>query len=184
MRNIVLLFLVLFLSCNVASAEVNALYDQVWKLVNSKYVDRSNNKQNWERWRYKYDNVIKTPEDSYLAIETMLASLNDPYTKFLDPKAFEEETSSIKGSLKGIGVQIGISDGIIHKQYMDENEVYHTILHEIGHAVGRGEPQETSCAGDIHDVHILLEPVLLCQLLELGDFVVFQYLLRVDDKVA
>lgn len=111
MRNIVLLFLVLFFSCNVASAEVNALYDQVWKLVNSKYVDRSNNKQNWERWRYKYDNVIKTPEDSYLAIETMLASLNDPYTKFLDPKAFEEETSSIKGSLKGIGVQIGIADG-------------------------------------------------------------------------
>lgn len=35
-------------------------------------------------------------------------------------------------------VQIGISDGIIHKQYMDENEVYHTIVHEIGHAIGLG----------------------------------------------
>lgn len=35
-------------------------------------------------------------------------------------------------------VSIGISDGIIHNQYMDENEVYHTILHEIGHAVGLG----------------------------------------------
>ena len=41
----------------------------------------------------------------------MLASLNDPYTKFLDPKEFEEEKSSIKGSLKGIGVQIGVRDG-------------------------------------------------------------------------
>ncbi len=35
-------------------------------------------------------------------------------------------------------VSIGISDGIIHRQYMDENEVFHTILHEIGHALGLG----------------------------------------------
>ena len=111
MKKLVLLLTALLLSVNVVFAEVNPLYDQVWKLVNSKYVDKTNNKQNWERWRYKYDNVIKTPEDSYVAIETMLASLNDPYTKFLDPKEFSEETNSIKGSLKGIGVQIGLSDG-------------------------------------------------------------------------
>ena len=35
-------------------------------------------------------------------------------------------------------VEIGLSDGIIHRQYMDDNEVYHTILHELGHAVGLG----------------------------------------------
>lgn len=35
-------------------------------------------------------------------------------------------------------VKIGLSDGIICKQYMDEAEVYHTILHEIGHALGLG----------------------------------------------
>ncbi len=33
-------------------------------------------------------------------------------------------------------VQIGLSDGIISRKYMDENEVYHTILHETGHALG------------------------------------------------
>ena len=87
------------------------LYDNVWSLINKKYVDQTNNNQDWAKWRHKYDKVIMTNEDAYVAIETMLASLNDPYTKFLDPKEFAEETSSIKGSLKGIGIQIGIKDG-------------------------------------------------------------------------
>lgn len=87
------------------------LYDYVWKNVNSKYVDQTNNEQNWARWRHKYDASIKTQEDAYVAIATMLASLNDPYTRFLDPKEFAEETSSIQGSLKGIGIQIAVKDG-------------------------------------------------------------------------
>lgn len=42
------------------------------------------------------------------------------------------------GRLYSAEVQIGLSDGVIHSQYQDENEVYHTILHEIGHAIGLG----------------------------------------------
>lgn len=87
------------------------LYDNVWRLINNKFVDQTNNDQNWAKWRHKYDSKIMTNEDAYVAINTMVASLNDPYTKFLDPKEFADETSSIKGSLKGIGVQIGVKDG-------------------------------------------------------------------------
>ena len=87
------------------------LYTDVWKLINKKYVDQTNNQQDWSRWRYKYEGKLLTNEDAYVAIDTMLASLNDPYTKFLDPKEFAEETASIKGSLKGIGVQISVKDG-------------------------------------------------------------------------
>lgn len=87
------------------------LYDTVWKLINTKYVDQTSNMQNWNLWRHKYDRYLNSDDDAYVAISTMVASLDDPYTKFLDPKDFAEETSSIRGSLKGIGVQIATKDG-------------------------------------------------------------------------
>lgn len=96
---------------NVHASTPIELYDNVWRLINSKYVDQTNNEQDWGKWRHKYDNVIKTNDDAYVAIDTMVASLNDPYTKFLNPKEFADETGSIKGSLKGIGIQIGVKDG-------------------------------------------------------------------------
>lgn len=96
---------------NVYSATPDELYDNVWSLINKKYYDPTDNSQDWNRWRYRYEHKLKTKEDAYVAIETMLASLDDPYTRFLDPKEFSEENQSIKGSLKGIGTQIGIRDG-------------------------------------------------------------------------
>ena len=106
------LALILFMGIpSVFGATPAQLYDEVWRLINIKYVDQTDNSQDWNSWRHKYDNYLKTKEDAYLAIDTMLASLNDPYTRFLDPKEFAEETSSIKGSLQGIGIQIGMKDG-------------------------------------------------------------------------
>lgn len=108
------LFILMFgwvIKSNVQAATPIEMYDNVWRLINSKYVDQTNNEQDWGKWRHKYDSVIRTDADAYVAINTMIASLNDPYTKFLDPKEFADETGSIKGSLKGIGIQIGVKDG-------------------------------------------------------------------------
>ena len=108
-----------FLIMGINTARVMAyspceLYDMVWKLVNNKFVDQTNNNQDWTRWRHKYDSQIQTNEDAYMAINTMLASLNDPYTRFLDPKEFTEEQNSMKGSLKGIGTQISVKNGQLY----------------------------------------------------------------------
>ncbi len=108
---LILLTAILTTMSNAYSATPADLYDDVWKLINKKYYDPSDNSQDWSKWRYRYENKLKTKEDAYVAIETMLASLNDPYTRFLDPKEFSEENQSIKGSLKGIGTQIGLRDG-------------------------------------------------------------------------
>ncbi|MBR6126352.1 S41 family peptidase [bacterium] len=108
---LILLSAVLAGISSVYSATPAELYDDVWMIVNKKYYDPSDNCQDWAKWRYRYENKLKTKEDAYVAIETMLSSLDDPYTRFLDPKEFSEENQSIKGSLKGIGTQIGLRDG-------------------------------------------------------------------------
>ncbi|MBE7708516.1 MAG: S41 family peptidase [Cyanobacteria bacterium SIG27] len=113
--SIFLMIFVLFAITNISNPAMattpQGLYDKAWKLINMKYVDDTQNQQNWERWRHKYDSVIKDEQDAYVAIATMVDSLGDVYTKFLTPKEYKEESESIQGSLKGIGVQIGVRDG-------------------------------------------------------------------------
>ncbi|HSA06614.1 MAG TPA: matrixin family metalloprotease [Candidatus Gastranaerophilales bacterium] len=40
------------------------------------------------------------------------------------------------GRLFSAEIQIGLSDGLLHREYENKNEVLHTIIHEIGHALG------------------------------------------------
>ena len=52
---------VLYLSLNTVFAATPAeLYDDVWKLVNKKYYDPTNNSQDWAKWRYRYAHKLKT----------------------------------------------------------------------------------------------------------------------------
>lgn len=83
------------------------VYHRVWQLIHDTFYEPSYNGQDWNRWLLRYDKRIKTSDDAYKAIDTMLASLGDRYTRFLTPDAFKEETEQISARLYGIGIQMG-----------------------------------------------------------------------------
>lgn len=82
------------------------LYDNSWVVIKDDYVDSSCNSQDWKRWRHRYDGKLKTDEDARVAIETMVASLDDIYTRFLSNKEYIEQFNSIDSHISGIGVHI------------------------------------------------------------------------------
>lgn len=85
------------------------LYHQAWELIHENFYKRDFNNQEWSRWEHHYDGKLKTAEDAYKGIETMLASLGDPYTRFLNKEAFTEEKSQIDAHLFGVGMQLGMN---------------------------------------------------------------------------
>ena len=89
------------------------LFDRTWKIVKKSYFDTDMNEQDWNRWKTHYQGKIHTEEDAYVAINTMLASLNDPYSKFMSQKEFSELNSSIASKITGIGVNIFSNAGKI-----------------------------------------------------------------------
>ena len=82
------------------------LYDRTWRVISREYYEPSLNHQNWNRWRTRYQGKIKTQDDAKVAIDTMIASLDEPYTRFMTQKEFEELTTSISSKIYGIGVNI------------------------------------------------------------------------------
>ncbi len=89
------------------------LYLSTWRLIKSKYYDPTLNKQDWYRWRIRYIDKIKTQEDAYVAINTMLASLNDQYSRFMSEEEFKSQNEEIDAKITGIGVTISSISGKI-----------------------------------------------------------------------
>ncbi len=90
------------------------LFDNVWSIAKANYYDASMNEQVWSRWREHYHGKIKTDEDAKVAIESMLASLNDPYSRFMDKAEYNDQNTSINSKISGIGVNISTVAGKVH----------------------------------------------------------------------
>ncbi len=95
----------------VASAftEEQKLILQSWRIVNQSYVDDTFNHQNWWLLRQKFvKKSLGDREGAYKAIEEMLATLGDPFTRLLRPEQYHSLQVNTSGELSGVGLQINI----------------------------------------------------------------------------
>lgn len=87
------------------------IVDEVWQIVHNEFVDQEFNRVNWLQKRQELLKKDYTnQEQAYQAIRESLKELGDPYTRFLDPKKFEELTSQTSGELSGIGIRLTIEE--------------------------------------------------------------------------
>ena len=83
--------------------------DHVWQIIYREFLDSSGNfnRSNWIKLRKNLlSKTYPDSSDAYEAIREMLANLDDPYTRFLDPKQFYEMRIDTSGELTGVGIQI------------------------------------------------------------------------------
>lgn len=74
-----------------ALSEENLLFLEAWRTIDRAYVDKTFNGQSWFRYRENAlrNEPMNTREETYMAIRKMLATLDDPFTRFLAPEKFK-----------------------------------------------------------------------------------------------
>ncbi len=103
------LFLNNFAEAKVLNNSYKEVIDHVWQIVYRDFLDSSGKfqKSNWISLRKEV--LSKTYSDSneaYDAIRDMLSNLDDSYTRFLEPKEFNQMRIDTSGELTGVGIQI------------------------------------------------------------------------------
>ena len=90
-----------------ALTEEQRLLSEVWRIVDRSYVDDTFNHQNWWLARQKaLQQPLLDREQTYTAIQKMLASLDDPFTRLLKPDQYRSLQTNTSGELTGVGLQI------------------------------------------------------------------------------
>ncbi len=93
-----------------ALTQEQKLLNEAWRIVSQAYLDETFNGQNWWLVRQK---ALKQPlnsrEATYAAIQKMLASLEDPFTRLLQPAQYHSLQTSTTGELTGVGLQITLN---------------------------------------------------------------------------
>ena len=83
--------------------------DHVWQIVYRDFLDSDGKfeKSIWINLRKEYlSKRYSDSKEAYDAIRDMLSTLNDPYTRFLEPKEFNQMRIDTSGELTGVGIQI------------------------------------------------------------------------------
>ncbi|CAN6245633.1 unnamed protein product [Urochloa humidicola] len=92
-----------------ALTEENLLFLEAWRAVDRAYYDKSFNGQSWFRYRENAlrNEPMNTRKETYAAIKKMLSTLDDPFTRFLEPEKLNSLRSGTQGALTGVGLSIG-----------------------------------------------------------------------------
>lgn len=86
------------------------LVAEVWRIVNRTYLDETFNHQNWASLRQKaLEKPFQDHQAAYSAIQNMLKSLGDPFTRFLSPQQYRSLQVNTSGELTGVGLQIALN---------------------------------------------------------------------------
>ena len=91
----------------------NLLFLEAWRAVDKAYVDKTFNGVSW--FKYREETVKRTPMDStdetYDAIRAMLAKLDDPFTRFLEPEKYASlAESTMSANITGVGVEMAYGE--------------------------------------------------------------------------
>ncbi len=87
------------------------IVDEVWQIIYRQYVDGTFNQVDWQAVRKEYlDKKYTDKEQAYKSIREMLKKLDDPYTRFMDPKEFKNMQVDTSGELTGVGITIGLDE--------------------------------------------------------------------------
>ncbi|WP_174764077.1 carboxyl-terminal processing protease CtpA [Anabaena sp. UHCC 0253] len=93
-----------------ALTQEQKLVYEVWRIVNRSYLDGTFNHQSWIDVRQKaLKNHFANQEAAYATIQEMLKSLDDPFTRFLEPEKYRSLQVSTSGELTGVGLQIALN---------------------------------------------------------------------------
>lgn len=88
-----------------------AIVDQAWQIINQEYVDGKFNQVDWQTVRQDLlGRDYTTREEAYEALRAAIQRLNDPYTRFMDPKQFESLANQTSGELTGIGIRLDVDE--------------------------------------------------------------------------
>ena len=87
--------------------------DEAWQIIYRNYLASIGDysKESWRQLRKDLlSKTYSTKKEAYEAIRGMLLTLDDPYTRFMDPDEFKELHIDTSGELTGVGIQLSFDE--------------------------------------------------------------------------
>lgn len=85
------------------------LVAEAWRIVDNNFIDRTFNNQDW--FQLRQDAVkkkYKSNQEALDAIDKIVASLGDKYTRYLPPAKYKSLVDSATGTLAGAGIELSL----------------------------------------------------------------------------